>query len=88
VLGLEVNDDYLATEATDLAGVAHHRAVVADDNRADPGEVLDRLLLLVAQALERPFAAGRRAVAEHGRCAGPGGRRRSPPGGTQPALVR
>jgi hypothetical protein len=59
VLGLEVNDDYLATEATDLAGVAHHRAVVADDNRADPGEVLDRLLLLVAQALERPFAAGR-----------------------------
>jgi predicted NBD/HSP70 family sugar kinase len=63
VLGLEVNVDYLAAEATDLAGVAHHRAFVPNDNRADPWEVLGRLLGMAERALEQPFAAGRRAAA-------------------------
>jgi predicted NBD/HSP70 family sugar kinase len=63
VLGLEVNVDYLAVEATDLAGGAHHHAFVRRDNRADPQDVLDRLLGLAEEALERPFAAGRRPAA-------------------------
>ena len=44
VLGLEVNVDYLAAEASDLAGVTLHRSFVASDNRADPSDVLSRLL--------------------------------------------
>ena len=60
VLGLEVNVDYLAVWATDLAGDVLHRVFRASDNRAAPGEVLGRLLALAAEALEQPFGAGRR----------------------------
>lgn len=63
VLGLEVNVDYLAAEVTDLAGVTHHRSFVASDNRADPSDVLSRLLGLAERGLEQPFAAGRRPAA-------------------------
>jgi predicted NBD/HSP70 family sugar kinase len=63
VLGLEVNVDYLAAEATDLAGGVHHRSFVANDNRAEPSEVLGRLLGLAERALEQPFAAARRPAA-------------------------
>jgi predicted NBD/HSP70 family sugar kinase len=63
VLGLEVNVDYLAAEATDLAGVTHHSAFVRNDNRGEPGEVLGGLLGLAERALEQPFAVGRRPAA-------------------------
>jgi predicted NBD/HSP70 family sugar kinase len=60
VLGLEVNVDYLAVWATDLAGAVRHREFVANDNRsAAPGEVIARLARLAEQALEQPFAANR-----------------------------
>jgi predicted NBD/HSP70 family sugar kinase len=63
VLGLEVNVDYLAAEATDLAGKAHHGYFAQSDNRAEPPEVLGRLLALAERTLEQPFATGRRPVA-------------------------
>jgi predicted NBD/HSP70 family sugar kinase len=63
VLGLEVNVDYLAAWATDLAGSVRHRAFVANDNRAAPAEdVLGQLARLAEQALEQPFAAGRQPM--------------------------
>jgi predicted NBD/HSP70 family sugar kinase len=64
VLGLEINVDYLAVWATDLAGTVHHRSFVASDNRsAAPAEVIGRLARLAEQALEQPFAANRHPMA-------------------------
>ena len=58
VLGLEVNVDYLAVWATDLAGEVRHRAFVTHDNRAaPPQQVLERLAQLAEEALD--FAGGR-----------------------------
>jgi predicted NBD/HSP70 family sugar kinase len=60
VLGLEINVDYLAVWATDLAGVVHHRAFVANDNRAGkPEEIVGQLARLAMQALVQPFAERR-----------------------------
>ena len=60
VLGLEVNVDYLAAWATDLAGELQHRAFVANDNRAErPGQVIGRLAHLAMRALAQPFAETR-----------------------------
>jgi predicted NBD/HSP70 family sugar kinase len=63
VLGLEVNVDYLAADATDLAGGAHHSAFIRKDNRREPSEVLGDLLDLAERALGEHFAAGRRPAA-------------------------
>jgi predicted NBD/HSP70 family sugar kinase len=63
VLGLEVGVDYLAVWAADLAGAVLHRAFVASDNRDLPETVVARLEQLGREALEQPFAAGRRPVA-------------------------
>ena len=58
VLGLEVNVDYLAAWATDLAGEVHHRSFVANDNRSgSPEEVIGQLAQLAMEALAEPFAA-------------------------------
>ena len=63
VLGLEVNVDYLAVWAADLAGAVHHRAFVAHDNRAaSPRDAVAELARLAHEALEQPFAAGRHPV--------------------------
>jgi predicted NBD/HSP70 family sugar kinase len=63
VLGLEINVDYLAVWACDLAGEVRHRAFVASDNRSvPPEEVIERLARLAEQALEQPFAGGRHPV--------------------------
>jgi predicted NBD/HSP70 family sugar kinase len=52
-VGLEVNVDYLAARATDLAGHERHRALEAADNRGrEPSEVLDRLCVLAETALQ------------------------------------
>lgn len=60
VLGLEINVDYLAAWATDLAGVIHHRAFVANDNRSQsPEEVIGQLAQLAMRALTQPFAESR-----------------------------
>jgi predicted NBD/HSP70 family sugar kinase len=60
VLGLEINVDYLAVWATDLAGAVRHRSFVANDNRsASPEEVIGALARLAETALEQPFAASR-----------------------------
>jgi predicted NBD/HSP70 family sugar kinase len=57
VLGLEVNVDYLAAWATDLAGALHHRSFVAHDNRSEsPEQALGNLAQLAMQALAQPFA--------------------------------
>ena len=63
VLGLEINVDYLAVWATDLAGTVRHRAFHPSDNRDDPESVVARLELLAREALEQPFARGERPVA-------------------------
>ena len=58
VLGLEINVDYLAVWATDLAGAVKHRSFVAHDNRSvSPEEVIAGLARLAEQALD--FAGGR-----------------------------
>jgi predicted NBD/HSP70 family sugar kinase len=60
VLGLEVNVDYLAAWATDLAGELYHRAFVASDNRAQsPEAVIGELAHLAVGALAQPFAETR-----------------------------
>jgi predicted NBD/HSP70 family sugar kinase len=60
VLGLEINVDYLAVWATDLAGVVAHRSFVANDNRAGrPEEAIGHLARLAMQALVQPFAESR-----------------------------
>jgi predicted NBD/HSP70 family sugar kinase len=60
VLGLEINVDYLAVWATDLAGAVRYRSFVANDNRsASPSDVIAALARLVETALEQPFAEGR-----------------------------
>jgi predicted NBD/HSP70 family sugar kinase len=60
VLGLEINVDYLAVWATDLAGTVRHRTFVAHDNRtATPEEVIAALARLAETALEQPFAGSR-----------------------------
>jgi len=52
-LGLEVNVDYLAVQATDLTGGSRHRSVQAAENRDQPAEaVLGRLAGLAGAALE------------------------------------
>jgi predicted NBD/HSP70 family sugar kinase len=58
-----VNVDYLAVWAADLSGVVLHRSFVASDNRERPEPVLSRLELLARQALDLPFAEGRRPAA-------------------------
>jgi predicted NBD/HSP70 family sugar kinase len=63
VLGLEINVDYLAVWAANLAGVVHHRSFVASDNRESPERVISRLERLARDALDQPFAAGRRLAA-------------------------
>jgi predicted NBD/HSP70 family sugar kinase len=63
VLGLEVNVDYLAVWATDLAGAVRHRSFVASDNRsASAQEVIERLARLAEEALGEPFAASRQPM--------------------------
>jgi predicted NBD/HSP70 family sugar kinase len=63
VLGLEVNVDYLAVWASDLAGAVRHRAFVANDNRtASPENVLGALARLAEEALDQPFAANRQPM--------------------------
>jgi predicted NBD/HSP70 family sugar kinase len=63
VLGLEVNVDYLAVWASDLAGAGQHPAIVANDNRAaSPEETLAMLARLAEEALDEPFAAGRQPM--------------------------
>jgi len=60
VLGLEINVDYLAVWATDLAGSVRYRSFVANDNRAaPPGHVIAALARLAESALEQPFAESR-----------------------------
>jgi len=60
VLGLEINVDYLAVWATDLAGELRHRAFVAHDNRGASAEaVVTDLARLAEEALEQPFAGSR-----------------------------
>jgi predicted NBD/HSP70 family sugar kinase len=62
-LGLEINVDYLAVWASDLAGAVQHRAFVANDNRsASPEEVLGALARLAEDALDEPFAEGRQPM--------------------------
>jgi predicted NBD/HSP70 family sugar kinase len=63
VLGLEINVDYLAVWAADLSGVVLHRSFVESDNRDQPERVISRLELLAREALDQPFAAGRRPAA-------------------------
>ena len=63
VLGLEINVDYLAVWAADLSGVVLHRSFVESDNRDHPERVISRLELLAREALDQPFAAGRRPAA-------------------------
>jgi predicted NBD/HSP70 family sugar kinase len=63
VLGLELNVDYLAVWATDLAGAVQHRAFVDNENRGQaPERVLARLADLAMEALAQPFAEGRTPV--------------------------
>jgi len=63
VLGLEINVDYLAVWASDLAGAVQHRAFVANDNRSSsPEEVLGALARLAEDALDEPFAEGRQPM--------------------------
>jgi predicted NBD/HSP70 family sugar kinase len=63
VLGLEVNVDYLAVWASDLAGEVQHRSFVANENRAaSPEETLGTLARLAEDALEEPFAVGRQPM--------------------------
>jgi predicted NBD/HSP70 family sugar kinase len=60
VLGLEINVDYLAVWATDLAGAVRHRSFVANDNRASsPEDVIAALARLAETALDQPFAGSR-----------------------------
>jgi predicted NBD/HSP70 family sugar kinase len=60
VLGLEINVDYLAVRATDLAGELRHRSFVANDNRsASPEDVIASLARLAEDALDQPFAGSR-----------------------------
>ncbi len=60
VLGLEINVDYLAVWATDLAGTVAHRSFVANDNRSGkPEEAIGHLARLAMQALALPFAESR-----------------------------
>lgn len=63
VLGLEVNVDYLAVWATDLAGNLLHRSFGASDNRDAPESVIGRLEQLAHEAITEPFAGGRSPVA-------------------------
>jgi predicted NBD/HSP70 family sugar kinase len=63
VLGLEINVDYLAVWAADLGGNLLYRTFVASDNRSRPEGVISRLELLAREALDQPFAAGRRPAA-------------------------
>src|SRR5215207_6656845 len=63
VLGLEINVDYLAVWASDLAGAVQHRAFAANDNRSSsPEEVLGALARLAEDALDEPFAQGRQPM--------------------------
>ena len=60
VLGLEINVDYLAVWATDLAGVVQHRSFVAHDSRSGkPDAVIGQLAEMAMQALGEPFAESR-----------------------------
>ncbi len=63
VLGLEINVDYLAVWATDLAGTVRHRAFTESANREEPETVVARLGALAREALEQPGLRGRRPAA-------------------------
>lgn len=64
VLGLEINVDYLAAWASDLAGVVRYRSFAESDNRAgEPTEVIGGLARLAEQAIGQPFAMGRSPLA-------------------------
>jgi hypothetical protein len=62
-VGLEVDVDYLAAEATDLADGARHQSFARSDDPAEPKDVLGHLLMFAEQALEQPRASGPRAEA-------------------------
>jgi predicted NBD/HSP70 family sugar kinase len=60
VLGLEINVDYLAVWAADLAGAVRYRSFVANDNRsASPEDVIAALARLAETAVGQPFAGSR-----------------------------
>ena len=62
-LGLEVNVDYLAVCAVDLAGLVRFRAFRRSENRGVPADqTLDGLVALVREALAALDAAGLRSV--------------------------
>jgi predicted NBD/HSP70 family sugar kinase len=62
-LGLEINVDYLAVQATDLAGGSRYRAKEVVDNRGRGAEVvLDRLADLANDALREVRAQGLRPI--------------------------
>ena len=62
-LGLEVNVDYVAVQATDLAGGSRYKAMEAADNRGrSVDEVLDRLGELARGALLEVQAQGLRPI--------------------------
>lgn len=62
-LGLEIQVDYLAVHAIDLAGRSRHRAMVAADNRARPAEAtLGALADLANDALSHVRAQGLLAI--------------------------
>jgi predicted NBD/HSP70 family sugar kinase len=63
VLGLEINVDYLAVWAADLAGAVRYRSFVANDNRsASPEDVIVALARLAETAVGQPFAEGRQPM--------------------------
>ncbi len=62
-LGLEVNVDYVAVQATDLAGGSRYKGMEAADNRGrSVDEVLDRLGELARGALREVQAQGLRPI--------------------------
>jgi predicted NBD/HSP70 family sugar kinase len=62
-IGLEINVDYLAVCADDLAGrVLLERRVYADNRRSAPGPVLARLARMARAALAEVEAQGRRPI--------------------------
>jgi predicted NBD/HSP70 family sugar kinase len=62
-LGLEINVDYLAVQATDLTGGSRHRWLEAADNRGSRAEVvIDRLARLAKAALAAIRSQGLRPI--------------------------
>lgn len=62
-LGLEINVDYIAVQATDLTGVSRHRWLKAADNRGSrAADVIDRLADLTRAALSNVRSQGLRPI--------------------------